>query len=70
MTKQIKLLVHLDVDRRHKCFAGKVYETVPPDRVVIGSRVRWWIVGARGEKVGVLGHEAVSVEEPAHAARS
>jgi len=58
---KIRLLHDLPIDSKHEAFEGNVYEAeAEHDR---SKRPKWWIIGATGERIGVLAREAVVVRD-------
>ena len=56
-TLKIKLLQDLPVHPKHGAFKGNVYNAEMVKHWQRGG-VRYWIIGAVGEPVGVMNHEA------------
>ena len=59
---RIKLTEDLPIEPKHQALAGNVYDAKETKKWRRGA-VRWWIIGATGEKIGVLNHEAEVVKE-------
>jgi hypothetical protein len=59
----IKLKADLPVEAQHGMTAGRVLAVVERGPGGMG-KPKWWVIGDTGERVGVLGREAVEVMPP------